>query len=237
MEATSRIILPLDVSSKREALDIVQRFKPFGCIFKVGLQLFTAHGPDGVNDIQREGVRVMLDLKLHDIPETMRLATQQIAKLAPWAFTVHAQAHDEALQKVDGERGQSLMLGVTVLTSHTDRQALDVFGARADAKVPYFAHLLSGFKNAGIVCSPLELEQIKRNPRLHHLTTVVPGVRPAGTSKNDQARIMTPGEAVRAGADYLVIGRPILAHIDQIGMLKRVVDEITEALAAKEASS
>ncbi|MGB2905603.1 MAG: orotidine-5'-phosphate decarboxylase [Candidatus Aminicenantaceae bacterium] len=214
-----RIIVALDVGTRSQALSLVESL-PEGQFFKVGLQLFTAEGPSLIQEIAQRGKRVFLDLKLHDIPNTIAGAVSMAAGHGVAMMTLHAsggremmrRAAEVAADKADAAgRDRPLLLGVTVLTSLKDAE-LGEIGMPADAagQVLKLARLAQSAGMDGIVCSPLELGMVRAEFGREFLV-VTPGIRPAWAAAQDQKRIMTPEKALAGGADYLVIGRPITA--------------------------
>ena len=214
--AHERIIIPLDLSTADEAARIVTRLKGRVGMFKVGLQLYTAAGPDAVRRITGLGERVFLDLKLHDIPNTVARAAAEAARLGVTMIDFHlaggARMVNAAREAVEaaGLRAQDrpILLGITVLTSF-DQDDLRSVGVDepVEEQVTRLARLGLAAGLDGVVASPHEVSAIRAacGPRF---VIVTPGIRPAGASRGDQKRIMTPGEAMVAGSDYLVIGRP-----------------------------
>lgn len=237
MEARDRIIVALDVPTLARATSVVRRLAGRVGGFKVGLELLTAEGaPAVVKAIHDLGGRVFFDGKFADIPNTISGAVRSVASMGVWMFDVHASAGPAAIAAAAAERGTSILLAVTVLTSLDDAAARAVFGAPARDKVLDFARMAVRLGAGGIVCSPQELPVIRADPALAGVVTVVPGVRPAWASTGDQARVATPTEAVRAGATHLVIGRPILMPPAQVGTpeaaVDRIVAEIVHATSA-----
>ncbi len=230
-----RIILALDVEAGELALELAARLKDEIGLCKVGLQAFTAGGPALVQDLRRLGVEVFLDLKLHDIPNTVANAAAQAVHLGCAMLTLHTmggvqmlraarQQVDETARKL-GRRPPRL-LGVTVLTS-IDAEQLERVGIPAPPRrlVRRLAGVAVEAGLDGVVSSPLELELLREEP-LDRLLRVTPGVRASGAEKHDQKRTMTPREAVQAGADYLVIGRPITHDPDPLQAARRINREI-----------
>lgn len=237
MNATtrSRIIVPLDVSSGSEALAIVERLKGRVGMFKVGLQLFCAEGPDIVRRVVAEGQRVFLDLKLHDIPNTVARAAAEARRLGVAMMDVHLTGGEamlrttvEALASPPGMSSGSrpLLLGITVLTS-LDRGDLEAVGFSRDlpAQVVDLARLGQRAGLDGVVASPHEIAAIKAACGGRFLV-VTPGIRPSGSGTQDQKRFMTPAQAFAAGADYLVIGRPILEAPDPAAAVEALLQDI-----------
>ncbi len=209
------VILALDVDNRKQAEKIIQATGDKLQWVKVGLQSYLRDGADLVRTIADSGKKVFLDLKLHDIPNTMAKAIESLSELPIGMLTLHAHAGEEALQRC-AQTGkevlpETLILAVTVLTS-MDQSALNAVGVRSPVleQVERLARLATQSEVGGIVCSPHELVHLRTclSPETKMIT---PGIRPAGSDLGDQRRIMTPAEAKLAGADYLVIGRPILA--------------------------
>jgi orotidine-5'-phosphate decarboxylase len=219
MGCEKRIIVALDVSDRRLALSLVKLLAPHVGGFKVGFQLIhSVGGPQIIRAIQKRGGWVFYDCKLHDIPNTMAKSAAAIAKQNVWMFNFHASAGVAGMKAAVANRGSSLALAVTVLTSMDDEQCQQVYGkACAANQVTQFAHAAVQAGCDGIVCSPQELPAIKGSERLRHLKAVVPGVRPKWAESQDQKRVMTPLEAIRNGADFLVIGRPIIEPPGSVG--------------------
>ncbi len=229
-----KIIVALDVSNKEEALSLVRQLKDTK-IFKVGLQLFTAEGPPLIQNLHELGKKVFLDLKLHDIPNTVAGAVRMGVRMGIHMMTLHASGGKEMMAgaacaaKEEAERlgqGAPLLLAVTVLTSLKDEQLKDI-GIPADTKsqVLNLAGLAHQSGIEGIVCSPKEIEAIKRTYK-KDLTVVAPGIRPKWAAAQDQKRILTPAQAVQKGADYLVIGRPIIQSPSPHDAFLRILDEL-----------
>jgi orotidine-5'-phosphate decarboxylase len=222
MKGKDRIIFALDVDSPYHALQWVKKLSGSVGAFKVGLELFVAAGPELVGRMAERGEKVFLDLKFHDIPATVAGAVRTASSLGAFMINVHALAGSEALKRASEAVREGAakagkvppkLLAVTVLTSHS-QGTLDELGVRgtpAEA-VERFALLAKDSGADGVVASPLEAGAI-RNLWSGGLI-VTPGVRPAGASLDDQSRIATPAGAVLAGADYLVIGRPIKSAAD-----------------------
>jgi orotidine-5'-phosphate decarboxylase len=225
--AAEKIIVALDVPTRVEALRLVELLRPRISLFKVGLQLYTAEGPEAVRAILETGARVFLDLKLHDIPNTVARAVESASKLGVHMLTIHLSGGRAMIDAAVAARGESLsLLGVTVLTS-MDHAALQETGIEADMgrQVLRLAQLGADGGVNGLVASPHEVKLLR--DRLHaQMQLVVPGVRPSWAEHADQKRVMTPGEALRTGADYLVIGRPITGHRDPAEAVAKICDEL-----------
>jgi orotidine-5'-phosphate decarboxylase len=240
-DAQRRLIFALDVDSFEEAGEWVGRLRGQVGAFKVGKQLFTRCGPDVVRMIRDSGVDVFLDLKYHDIPNTVAMAGLEAQRLGVWMFNVHALGGAEMMARlvaeVDkvsprGTKGRPLLIAVTILTSSTDATLRAVGIDRPVTEmVPRLARLAQEAGMDGVVASPQEVGLI-RQVCGRDFAIVTPGVRPADASVDDQKRVMTPGEALRAGADYLVIGRPISAAPDPAAAAAGILAEMRNALGA-----
>ena len=237
-EAKDYIVFPLDVASADEARNWVDRLHTRVGMFKVGLELFLRTGPAMVNWIvEQTSADVFLDLKLHDIPNTVMRAMQGIADLKVALTTVHCGESRAMLEAaVKGGRGAVGILGVTVLTSvsSADLQSAGYDLAVAGDLNRLVLHKAEMAKSAGftgIVCSGHEVAMIKKRLGAGFIA-VTPGIRPAWqmAEKDDQQRVVTPAGAVADGADYLVIGRPIRMAADPVAAAKRIADEIEEAM-------
>lgn len=238
MEAKDRIIVALDVSTTLAAQKLVGGLSCYVGFFKIGLEFISAvGGPVAVETVQQRNGQVFYDGKFNDIPNTVAGAAKAVAALGVKMFNVHASAGAAAIKAAVENRGQSLVLGVTVLTSLNEEECISIFGDTPGNKVVQFAKMLRDCRADGIICSPQELELLGKQKELAGLLKVTPGVRPEWAAAGDQKRIMTPGEAVKAGADYLVIGRPITKPPEGIGTpaeaAKKIAKEIEMALAEK----
>jgi orotidine-5'-phosphate decarboxylase len=241
-DAQRRLIFALDVDSFDEARSWVVRLQGQVGSFKVGKQLFTRCGPDVVRMVRDSGGEVFLDLKYHDIPNTVAAAGLEALRLGVWMFNVHALGGEEMMARlvaeVDkvcprGTGGRPLLIAVTILTSSTDSTLRAVGIDRPVTEmVPRLARLAQAAGMDGVVASPQEVGLIRQacGP---DFAIVTPGVRPADASLDDQKRVMTPGEALRAGADYLVIGRPISAATDPVAAAAKILAEMRTALATR----
>jgi len=238
-QAAGKIMVALDKPDAKAALEVAGRLQGSGCWVKVGMELFYAAGPSVVKDLKSKGFRVFLDLKMHDIPNTVRGGARSIARLGVDLFNVHgaggaammsaaAEGVREAVEAGDAERAP-IVIAVTQLTS-TSEQVLNaeigIPGKLEDAVVHY-AKLAKSAGLQGVVASPLEVAAIKRACGVDFLT-VTPGIRPVGADVGDQTRITTPRDAVNLGTDYLVIGRPITGAADPAEALNTILKEMTE---------
>ena len=232
-----RIIVALDVQTKEEGLALVSRLKD-ARTFKVGLELFTAEGPALFRKLKALRKDIFLDLKLHDIPNTVAGAVRSAFKHGVQMMTIHASGGREMMAKAaeaakasaEGGKGpKPLLLGVTVLTSLKGADLEDVgLGPDVASQVLRLAGLAKAAGLDGVVCSPQEIEILRREFG-RGLIIVTPGIRPAWAAAQDQKRIMTPAEAVAKGADYLVIGRPITAAPSPNDAFLRVVGELDQS--------
>lgn len=230
MAIPSPIIVALDYSDPAQALAFVEGLEPGACRVKVGKALFTRAGPALVERLVKAGFDVFLDLKFHDIPNTVAQACRAAADLGVWMVNVHAlggrRMMEAARNAVEGHGGGPLLIGVTVLTSMgvDDLREIGLGGTPAE-NVVRLAALAERAGLDGVVCSPREVVGLRARMGAG-FCLVTPGIRPAGADKDDQRRVMTPGEAVQAGADYLVIGRPITQADDPMGALLTIRSEI-----------
>jgi orotidine-5'-phosphate decarboxylase len=226
-KAAEKIIVALDVATKEEALGLVAELRKRISVFKIGLQLYTAAGPDIVRAVLAEGVKVFLDLKLHDIPNTVERAVKAAADLGVQMVTIHLSGGSEMIRAATAARKNGVsILGVTVLTS-ADEDTLREIGIQGevDAQVLRLARL--GVANGidGVVASPREIKALRAKYG-DKIKIVVPGIRPTGSETGDQKRFMTPRQAIDAGADYLVIGRPITSHPNPAEAVELILSEL-----------
>jgi orotidine-5'-phosphate decarboxylase len=226
-KTADKIIVALDVSTKKEALDLVEQLGETISFFKVGLQLYTAEGPEIVRAVRATGAKVFLDLKLHDIPNTVAKAVESAAALGVQMLTIHLSGGSEMIRAAVSVRSDDLLLlGVTLLTS-ADEKTLGELGisGKIDNYVLRLAKL--GVENGigGVVASPRE-SKILRDEFGEKIKIVVPGIRPSWSQAGDQKRVITPREALDTGADYLVIGRPITADLNPPEAVARIVEEL-----------
>jgi orotidine-5'-phosphate decarboxylase len=213
MTSAPRLLLALDVPSADAALSLVDQFAGRCDFYKVGLELFTAAGPSLVTTLRARGVDVFLDLKLHDIPNTVRAAARRAAALDVRLLTVHASGGEAMLAAaVDGAGERCGVLGVTVLTSLAPSELAEAWGRGpwldVKTEVLRLAELADGAGAHGVVCSGAELGAVVQKFG-GRLSPLVPGLRPAGAPVNDQARVVTPEAAAALGARYLILGRAV----------------------------
>jgi len=228
--ATSQIIIALDFPSTQQALDFVEQVDPQDCCLKIGKELFTLGGPNLVKEIVNKGFKVFLDLKFHDIPNTVANACHAAADLGIWMLNIHASGGRKMMETAANKLAQleqpPLLIGVTILTSLSAAEIQEVgFNGSPADNVLRLARLADDCGLDGVVCSPLEASAVRTatNPNFKLIT---PGVRPANAALDDQSRVMTPAKALQAGADYLVIGRPITAAPDPMKSLKSIIESI-----------
>ncbi|NNF12668.1 MAG: orotidine-5'-phosphate decarboxylase [Gemmatimonadetes bacterium] len=236
MSRVSRVIIPLDVPTTTEALTLVDRLGTQATFYKVGLELYTRSGPAVVEELVRRDKRVFLDLKLHDIPTTVARAVSVASDLGVELLTVHAAGGPTMLEAAARARsGDLALLAVTVLTSLSPDEMGTVWDREIRSvreEVGRLARIAHGAGVNGVVASALEASWLRSHFGDDFLI-VTPGIRPAGSSADDQDRVSTPADAVRAGSDYLVIGRPITQAPDPAAALASVMEEIRSADAAR----
>ncbi len=225
VNAHERIIVALDVPTLDQAEELASALAPHVGWFKVGLELFSAHGPEAVQRIRRHGP-VFLDLKLHDIPTTVERAAARLANLGVGLLTVHAAGGtDMVAGAVAGFGDGGRILAVTMLTSLSEDDARAVGMPSASGHVPTLAALATSAGAPGLVCSPQEVTAVREvvGP---DVLLVTPGIRPAGSSADDQSRAATPASALAAGSDLLVIGRPITRADDPVAAADAITSEL-----------
>lgn len=225
-----KIIVALDYPTAAEALVLVQRLTPARCRLKIGLELYTAAGPDFVRAIIKRGFSVFLDLKFHDIPNTVAQACRQATSLGVWMLTVHCQGGPDMLRAamvaVREAKHPPLVVGVTVLTS-LDAPQLTAIGLddAVDVQVVRLARLAADCGLDGVVAAPTEAARLRAR-FFAPFRIVTPGIRLADSSADDQRRVLTPAAAIQAGADYLVIGRPITRAADPLAAVTRIEHQL-----------
>jgi orotidine-5'-phosphate decarboxylase len=228
-----RLIVALDFAQRRPAVELVAQLSPTWCRLKIGKELFTRAGPAFVEQLANQGFEIFLDLKFHDIPNTVAAACAQAADMGVWMINVHASGGRRMMQaaraRLESIANRPLLIGVTVLTS-MERADLEEIGIHDEPvnQVTRLARLTQQSGLDGVVCSPLEAA-ILRAELGEDFFLVTPGVRPLTALQDDQRRVMTPAQAVAAGADYLVIGRPITGAADPLAALQRIAGEMTPA--------
>jgi orotidine-5'-phosphate decarboxylase len=226
----SRIIVALDFSSERQVMDFTAQLEPSMCKLKVGKELFTLAGPTLVRQLIDKGFNVFLDLKFHDIPNTVARACKVAADMGIWMLNVHALGGRNMLlaarEAIETTTTPPLLIAVTILTSmgQQDLQEIGLSG-NAEDNVLRLAALTQEAGLDGVVCSSREVSCL-RQAQGETFTLVTPGIRPAGSDAGDQKRIMTPTDAIQAGSNYLVIGRPITQSRDPVQTLETINSEI-----------
>jgi orotidine-5'-phosphate decarboxylase len=231
-----KLILALDVSDRNQANDIVDRYKDHIGIFKVGLELFSSSGPEVLGDIAAKDCKIFLDLKFHDIPTTVSRAATAAVRAGVFMFNVHASGGHDMMKKcadtvvelcLRENINRPKILAVTLLTSIDDRTLRDEIGVQYGVRthVRHLAALALKAGLDGVVASAREAETVRNHCGTKFLI-VSPGIRPSWTQSDDQKRTMTPSEALRAGADYLVMGRSVLMQKDPAAALEMVRQEM-----------
>lgn len=224
---TNKVIIALDYEKETDALALVDQLDPQTCRLKVGKEMFTTLGTSFVKQLHSRHFDVFLDLKFHDIPNTVARAVHSAADLGVWMVDLHASGGlrmMEEAKKILEPYGKEapLLIGVTVLTSMEDLDLLQIgINASPMEQVIRLAHLTQRAGLDGVVCSPQEVEILRRNCGENFLL-VTPGIRPIGADFGDQRRVMTPAAAIRSGSDYLVIGRPITQAENPAEVLKAI---------------
>jgi orotidine-5'-phosphate decarboxylase len=239
-EAQDKLIIALDVDSADRALDLFEALRETVGMFKVGSQLFTATGPEIVRQIVARGGRVFLDLKFHDIPNTVAAAGIEATRLGVSIFNVHASGGAEMMKRVAEAVAETStreglarpkVIAVTILTS-LDQKILDQVGFNSEPRslVARLARLANECGLDGVVASPLEIEIIRKTISKSTFLIVTPGIRSGSNPRDDQLRTLSAAEAIRAGADHLVVGRPILNAANPAERARKFVEEIGGAL-------
>ncbi|MCD1261647.1 orotidine-5'-phosphate decarboxylase [Paenibacillus athensensis] len=237
-EAAGRIMVALDYPSAEGAGKLLEQLSGIPCYMKVGMQLFYAAGPGFVASLKDKGYHVFLDLKMHDIPNTVKGGAESIARLGVDVFNVHAaggklmmeaalEGVDKALTGLGAGAARPLVIGVTQLTSTSQQVLNDEIGlpGTVEQAVVRYARLAQEAGLQGVVASPLEVTQIKAACGAGFVT-VTPGIRPAGAELADQTRVMTPAAAFAQGTDYVVIGRPITGAADPRAAVEGIIDSL-----------
>ena len=230
IESNSRVIVALDYPSAKPALELVAALDPTLCRLKVGKEMFTRLGPPFVETLVNKGFDLFLDLKFHDIPNTVAAACVAAADLGVWMINLHASGGrrmmETARERLDGLSHRPHLIAVTILTSLGQEDIAEAgFSGTPAENVLRLAKLAESSGMDGIVCSPLEAIDVRSEVGSNFLL-VTPGVRPSQAALGDQLRVMTPSDALKNGADYLVIGRPITAAPDPLQSLQNILTEI-----------
>ncbi len=233
MAVDRQIIVALDFPAAKPAMELVSSLDPSLCRLKIGKEMFTRLGPQFVEKLTTRGFDVFLDLKFHDIPNTVAAACAAAADLGVWMINVHAlggrRMMETAAERLATSSERPLLVAVTILTSMGEEDLVEIGlpGSPAES-VARLAMLAADCGMDGVVCSPLEAGIIRPQTGDDFLL-VTPGIRPKSAADNDQKRVMTPGAALANGADYLVIGRPITAAFDPLQSLQDIMAEIAVA--------
>ncbi|MCC5851913.1 MAG: orotidine-5'-phosphate decarboxylase [Alkalimonas sp.] len=232
MSATHPVVVALDFDQQQAALNFVSQLDPGLCRLKVGKEMFTHFGPDFVKRLHLQGFDVFLDLKFHDIPNTVAKAVAAAADLGVWMVNVHASGGrrmmEAAVKSLEGfGADKPLLIGVTVLTSMGQSDLLELgIQQTPEQQVQRLASLAHSSGLDGVVCSAHEAALLKQQLG-QGFQLVTPGIRPAGSSQDDQRRVMTPAEAKAVGVDYMVIGRPITKAAHPAAALKAILNELS----------
>ncbi|HEX8745957.1 MAG TPA: orotidine-5'-phosphate decarboxylase [Pyrinomonadaceae bacterium] len=242
VSARDRLIVALDVETAGKAREIVAALRDYAGMFKIGSQLFTAAGPGIVREMITAGARIFLDLKFHDIPNTVARSGVEAARLGVSIFNVHAVGGSEMMRRTVAEVHEASLredftcpsiIAVTALTSADSHALSEVgFSASVEQQVERLARLAAECGMDGVVASPHEVSLVRaaaRQASREDFLVVTPGVRPAGVEHGDQKRVMTPGEAIRAGSSYLVMGRAILEAPNMARAAELIISEIEKA--------
>jgi orotidine-5'-phosphate decarboxylase len=234
-----QIIVALDLPCLKSAVDFAERLDPHACRVKIGKELFTASGPSSIEALQKRGFDVFLDLKFHDIPNTVARACEVAADLGCWMVNLHVSGGQKMLEKAVDALGRRkerpLLIGVTVLTSMSQVDLREVgIDLSPEKQVLRLTALAKQVGLDGVVCSPLETRAVRKEAG-NDFILVTPGVRPARTEADDQNRIATPIEAINMGSDFLVIGRPITRAKDPQAALQQISGSL--ALLMEQAES
>ena len=230
----TRVIVALDFPDMKTASEAVMPLEPGLCRLKVGKELFTSAGPALVEMLIGRGFDVFLDLKFHDIPNTVARACAVAARMGVWMVNIHASGGRNMLlaarEAVDREQQQPLLIGVTVLTSLSSADLVEIgVNSPAEQQVLRLAGLCQSSGLDGVVCSAREAASLKAELGAAFVL-VTPGIRPAGAADDDQKRIMTPAQAIAAGSHYLVIGRPVTQAQDPLAVLTAINEDVNNAL-------
>src|ERR1043166_9429739 len=225
--AADKIIVALDVATKEKALELVNELRDQISFFKIGLQLYTAEGPEIVRAVLSTGAKVWLDLKLYDIPTTVARAVESANNLGVRMLTIHLSGGSEMIRAAIAARANNMfLLGVTVLTSATEQTVREIgVAGKVDEQVLRLARLGVAAGIDGVAVSPHEIKKLRAKFG-DKIKIAVQGIRPTWAEPGDQKRFMTPREALEAGADYIGIGRPISNHPRPSDAVKKILDEL-----------
>lgn len=230
-----RVIVALDFADLGPARELVRRLDPTLCRLKVGKEMYTRYGPHHVEELVKAGFEVFLDLKFHDIPNTVAAACAAAADLGVWMINVHASGGrkmmEAARERLALASHRPLLVAVTVLTSMAEADIREVgYAGTSEENVLRLAALAHNAGLDGVVCSPREAAAIRAAEGPGFLL-VTPGVRPPMAATDDQQRVMTPADAISAGADYLVVGRPVTKSPDPLGVLREINAQVAAAVS------
>ena len=225
-----QIIVALDFDNQQAVFELVNKLNPADCYLKIGKELFTLYGPEIVHSLQQRGFEIFLDLKFHDIPNTVYKAVKAAASLGVWMVNVHASGGREMLtaarQAIIDSKHKPLLIAVTILTSLSEVEVAEVgYLYPITQQATHLAQLAHDCGLDGVVCSAWEANSIKAATAPGFIT-VTPGIRLADNQTDDQTRIMTPANALANGADYLVIGRPITKACDPSEVLRAIIQQL-----------
>lgn len=231
MQENNRIIIALDMDDQKQVLSFVKELNPAQCRLKIGKELFTSYGPKLVKKLQKQGFSIFLDLKFHDIPNTVYKAVRAACQLNVWMLTIHAAGGSEmmraARRAVEESSHKPILVAVTVLTSLSGEDLHEQGIQRStDEQVLRLASLAQQNGMDGVVCSAAEAASI-RKLLSENFVLVTPGIRPTGDESQDQKRVVTPKDAISAGSNFLVIGRPITQARKPLEKLNKILDEIS----------
>jgi orotidine-5'-phosphate decarboxylase len=226
-KTADKIIVALDVPTKKDALQLVEQLREQISFFKIGLQLYTSEGPEIVRAVLATGAKVFLDLKLHDIPNTVARAVESAATLGVQMLTIHLSGGSDMIRAATAARTNNvLILGVSVLTSATEQTLREIgIPGKVDRQVLRLAKLGVEAKIDGIVASPHEIKALRAEFG-NKIKIIVQGIRPLWAKPGDQKRFMTPSQAIEAGADYIGIGRPITADPKPREAVEKILGEL-----------
>ena len=235
-QVKDKIIVALDVENAKEAREIIKEIGGAVGAFKIGLQLFTSAGASFVREAVEAGNKIFLDVKFHDIPNTVAKASVEAARLGIWMFNIHALGGSEMMRQTNEQVGEFCekenlekpkIIGVTILTS-SNQESLSEIGIEREIKsqVVNLAQITAKCGLDGVVASPQEIAEIRINNGDEEFLIVTPGIRPSFATNDDQKRVMTPKQAVELGANYLVIGRPITKAQDKLSAVQKILEEI-----------
>lgn len=227
---TCELILALDAASPQPVLGMLEKLRGTVSWIKVGLEMYTSCGPSCVHELAGAGFNIFLDLKLHDIPNTVAQAVTSAATLPVKMLTIHTSGGAEMMRRAVAAQQKAApelrLLGVTVLTSMGAKDLAEVgVNATPEAQVLQLARLAVASGLRGLVCSPLELPAL-RKALPADVALITPGIRPTGSKLNDQSRVMTPGEAAACGANFVVVGRPIFDAPDPVAAAQAILREL-----------